>query len=137
MISKGADIGVANNDGHKEIDYATAHGLRDIIALLSGEISADTFGNTPLHQAANQGNCFIGKVLLDAKATVNSQNQNGESPLILAAMRGNSDFVSTLIDYNADVNITDNAQHTALYYAAESGFTEIVEVLIMAGAEGY
>ena len=73
---------------------------------------------------------------MEAKAGIDTQNENGETPLIIAARDGNNEFVSLLCEFHADVNMADNLQHTALYYASERGYNEIVEILLMAGAEG-
>ena len=37
LIEQGADTEIAVNTGHKAIDYATAHGLREIVIYLSVE----------------------------------------------------------------------------------------------------
>lgn len=48
LIEQGADTEITDNSGHKAVDYATAHGLREVVLRLSVGTS-DIHGNTPLH----------------------------------------------------------------------------------------
>lgn len=137
LIEQGADTEIADNTGHKAIDYATAQGLRTVVERLSVESTTDTHGNTPLHQAAFNGQSEIVRSLLSAYPDmIDTANDVGETPLILAAREGNNEFVSLLVEHGANVNLADNLQHTALYYASERGYNEITEILLTAGAEG-
>ena len=52
---------------------------------------------TPLHLAAWSGKVEVARLLLEARAEVNSCSQNGDTPLILACQHGNSDVVSAQI----------------------------------------
>ena len=48
LVEKGADISIKDNQEHKAIDYATANGLRDIIAILISDITETNItGDTP------------------------------------------------------------------------------------------
>jgi uncharacterized protein len=60
LMDQGADTEVADASGHKAIDYATAHGLREVVARLSCGNDRDARGNTPLHQAVYNGQGEIG-----------------------------------------------------------------------------
>jgi len=53
----------------------------------------DSFGNTALMIAANQGDFFKVKTLLEAKADVNKQDKYGQTALVFAAFSGYQDIV--------------------------------------------
>lgn len=97
LIEEGADISMADNDGHRALDYATANGLRDIIALLSGDGdgNADTFGNTPLHQACYNGQSEVVRELINI-SELNAVNDNGETPLLLACINGRLNVLNSV-----------------------------------------
>lgn len=105
LIEQGADTEVADNSGHKAIDYATAHGLREVVTCLSAEGTSDTRGNTPLHQAVFNGQSETVRTLLTTSDNMlNTPNDEGETPLIIACMKGNLTVAKLLIDAGADVN---------------------------------
>ena len=89
LIEQGADTEIADNTGHKAIDYATARGLREVVGRLSAEGTTDAHGNTPLHQAAFNGESEIVRSLLSAYPDmIDTANDGGETPLIIACMKG-------------------------------------------------
>ena len=105
LIEQGADTEIADNTGHKAIDYATAQGLRTVVERLSVESTTDTHGNTPLHQAAFNGQSEIVRSLLSAYPDmIDTANDVGETPLIIACMKGNLAVARLLIGAGADVN---------------------------------
>lgn len=64
LIEQGADTEITDNTGHKAIDYATAHGLREVVTCLSVKETTDGHGNTPLHQAVFNGQSETVRMLL-------------------------------------------------------------------------
>ena len=105
LIEQGADTEIADNTGHKAIDYATAHGLREVVERLSTGSTADTHGNTPLHQAAFNGQSEIVRSLLSTFPDMtDATNDDGETPLIIACMKGNLAVAKLLLDAGADAN---------------------------------
>ena len=99
LIDKGADTEIADSTGHKAIDYATAYGLREVVARLSIKKSSDVFGNTPLHQAVYNGQSEIVRTLLAASnEMLNTPNDNGETPLMIACMKANLMTAALLIE---------------------------------------
>ncbi len=105
LIEQGADTETADNTGHKAIDYATAHGLREVVACLSVEGTTDTHGNTPLHQAVFNGQAETVRMLLStAVDMLDMANEEGETPLIVACMKGNLHIADLLIAAGAEVN---------------------------------
>ena len=93
---------------------------------------------TPLMVACLEpGNIRIAKLLLQARANINQQNNKGHTALILAcnSETPNNDLVRLLIQSGADISIKDSElQRTALMLAAGRGHTSIVQYLLDEGA---
>ena len=135
LIEQGADTEVADNSGHKAIDYATAHGLREVVMFLSVGTS-DIHGNTPLHQAVFNGQSETVRILLSTSDDMlNIPNDEGETPLIIACMKGNLIVAKLLIDAGADVNKALLNGNTPLHFAAWSGNKFVGRDLIGASAQ--
>lgn len=64
LMDQGADTEVADASGHKAIDYATAHGLREVVARLS-------WGMTGMHVATPRfiRPCITDRVKLSARCS--------------------------------------------------------------------
>ena len=136
LIEQGADTEIADNTGHKAIDYATAQGLRTVVERLSVESTTDTHGNTPLHQAAFNGQSEIVRSLLSAYPDmIDTANDVGETPLIIACMKGNLAVARLLIGAGADVNKAQLDGNSSLHFAAWSGNKFIGNDLIAAHAQ--
>ena len=136
LIEQGADTEIADNTGHKAIDYATAHGLREVVERLSTGSTADTHGNTPLHQAAFNGQSEIVRSLLSTFPDMtDATNDDGETPLIIACMKGNLAVAKLLLDAGADANRSQLNGNSPLHFAAWSGNKFIGNDLIAAHAQ--
>ena len=69
LIDSGADTEATDQTGHRALDYATAHGLTEVVARLSqngsdATDSRDAEGNTPLHQAVYNDQAEVVRTLL-------------------------------------------------------------------------
>ena len=136
LIEQGADTEIADNTGHKAIDYATARGLREVVERLSTGSTADTHGNTPLHQAAFNGQSEIVRSLLSTFPDMtDATNDDGETPLVIACMKGNLAVVKLLLDAGADANRSQLNGNSPLHFAAWSGNKFIGNDLIAAHAQ--
>ena len=136
LIEQGADTEIADNTGHKAIDYATAHGLREIVIYLSVEGATDAHGNTPLHQAVFNGQSETVRTLLSTSSNMlNTANDEGETPLVIACMKSNLTIADLLIDAGAEVNKALLNGNTPLHFAAWSGNKFIGRKLIAANAQ--
>jgi ankyrin repeat protein len=62
----------------------------------------------------------IVRLLLQAGADKDDQNEEGVTPLMLAVAEGNAEIVQILLDAEADMDIQDNDGNTALTIAQES-----------------
>ena len=99
--------------------------------------SSTVSGLTPLIVACSCGNIEIAKLLLQARANINQQQQHGATALIAAcySQTPNGDIVRLIIQSGADISIkTSRLQRTALMYATQRGHTSIVEYLLDEGA---
>ena len=92
----------------------------------------DSYGKTPLHEAANRGHLGVVKVLIsEFKADVNAYSKSGETPLHMAASGGNLGVIRALIlEFKADLGACSNNGYTPLHRAARRGHSSVVRVLI-------
>ena len=135
LIDRGADTEIADGNGHKAIDYATANGLREVVSRLSAENTSDVSGNTPLHQAVYNGQSEIVRTLLaSSKAMLDATNDNGETPLVMACMNGNLIVATLLLNAGADPDKALLNGNAPLHYAALSGNRHLGEALLKAKA---
>ncbi len=88
-----------------------------------------------LYIAAQQGDCEVVKLLLDAKADPNQACENSATPLYIAAQNGHFKVVKLLLEAKADPNQARNDGVTPLYIAAQQGDFEVVKLLLDAKAD--
>lgn len=87
-------------------------------------------GNTPLQEAAIQGNVDIVNLLLAAGADVNFKNEYSETALMVASLKnGNPEVVQILIDAGADVNAVDIDGSSALDLAVKYENVAVADLL--------
>ena len=99
--------------------------------------SSDSKGVTPLMVACYHGNIRIATLLLQARANINQQSNNGYTALMYACLSEtpHNDLVRLLIQSGADISIKESElQGTALMVAARRGHTSIVQYLLDEGA---
>lgn len=75
-------------------------------ALDNGAVVTDTGadGNTPLHQAAKDGETAIMKILLQQAPFIDVKNKQGLTPLCLAVCGNHAEITEDLIEAGANVN---------------------------------
>ena len=99
--------------------------------------SSDSEGVTPLMLACYLGNIRIATLLLQARANINQQINDGWTALMYACYSEtpHNDLVRLLIQSGADISIKESElQVTALMVAAYRGHTSIVQYLLDEGA---
>lgn len=94
-----------------------------------------TRASTPLITAAAFGKPEAAKLLIDAGAELNYQNDDGSTALHTAVAFGNTEVAKLLIDAGIGLNIKNKEGATALHTAAFFGNKEIVEVMLEKGAD--
>jgi len=91
-------------------------------------------GKTSLFIASERGYNEIVKLLIQAKANVNTSVE-GFTPLLIAVQQGHSEIVKLLIEKKANINASNLEGLTPLYDASAWGRVEIVKMLIDAQAD--
>jgi ankyrin repeat protein len=109
--------------------------MRELIANGADVDENIRYGITALMLSAELHNVDAVKVLLDAGADVNRQdNDVRETALIIASMNGYADIVKLLLKRGADMGKKREGGYTALMLAARNGHKEVVRILKEAGA---
>ena len=112
LLSKGASINQANNDGESALHQTARWGKEAVIAVLlsnGADVNhVDNDGKSPLHWAAAYGQEAMVTVLLTKGSNVNHADKTGFSPLHRAAANGYEAVVAVLLDKGACVNQEDN-----------------------------
>ena len=91
-------------------------------------------GDTPLIKAVSGNHLAVARILLNAGANPNYQNQAEISAFLLAALKGQTDMVRLLLEHGADLRSVDRYGSTALISACKRGHVETAQLLIAAGS---
>ncbi|CAN6348352.1 unnamed protein product [Urochloa humidicola] len=114
------------------------NGTRGILRYLldhSGDPALpDARGSTPLHNAAEYGNCKAVKLLLNKGVPVDPLSHRG-TPLHLAAGYGHGQAVKILLEHGADPNSIANHVNSPLMAACYAQSLECMKLLVEAGAD--
>jgi len=95
-----------------------------------------TFGRTPLHWAAQEGQKEVVELLITKGADPNGKDKWGYTPLHRAAAAGHKEVAELLVTNGADVNAADDQQGlTPLHIAVIKGDGSIVELFVARGAD--
>ena len=84
--------------------------------------------------AANLGDLYRVKELLQKGVKADAADSNGFTALMYAAWKGHKDVVEILLVAGAKIDAADNNGNTALMLAAREGHKDVVEMLLSAGA---
>lgn len=101
----------------------------------------NSMGETPLHQAADNSNMDLARLLLTYRANPNLQQNDGDSPLHHAAFRGDCEMVALLLENGANPNLLNYMVNfmqfgrSPLHYAVDSACCRCVKLLIDQGAD--
>lgn len=92
--------------------------------------AADKDGDTPLLWAASLRYETIAKLLIDAEADIDAQNDDEKkTALIIAAQTGQTDLAQYLLDHGADTRKRDAQGYDACDWARQGGYSFIIEML--------
>ena len=134
----GADVTLADNEGRTATDYVNITGLAQMVDLIGTEEmnKRDAYGNTPLHQACNNGHSEVVRRMLQMKQIeVDSVNDIWETPLYIAVKENNFYITELLLKAGAEVGKTDDNGEGLLHIAARQRKTHIVEALVKHGGD--
>lgn len=92
-------------------------------------------GNTPLLQAALEGNAMMVERLIEAGADLYAVNNDFNGVLFNACYADATEIIELLVRAGADVNDTNEEGTTPLMYAASAGRSRCVAALLQYGAD--
>ncbi|WP_341808410.1 ankyrin repeat domain-containing protein [Wolbachia endosymbiont (group E) of Neria commutata] len=153
LLDKGANVDAVTSDysGHRETSLHKAitnshmDNYLNIVKMLldygaNTEIE-DLNNGTPLYQAVGSSQIKAIKLLLDAKADVNSRNKRGETPLHIVVNYGldslsqkRCDVAELLLKNGADVHAKDENGNTPLHNAAFHRSEGVARLFLKYGA---
>ncbi|HVC19990.1 MAG TPA: ankyrin repeat domain-containing protein [Vicinamibacterales bacterium] len=141
LLTQGADVNAAQNDGMTALHWAALNGDRATAKMLlyagADPNAATRIGAyTPLDIAAKDGHARLVEALLKGGANPKLTDVHGTTPLMLASASGSVQAVTDLLASGADVNAKEHVKgETALMFAAAAGRANVVPVLMAHGAD--
>jgi ankyrin repeat protein len=105
------------------------------VPIVDAVNARDSWDNTPLAIAAENGQHVMARTLLDNGAEVNAQGGAYGNALQAASARGHEQVVKTLLNAGADINAQGGHYGNALQAASARGHEQVVKTLLNAGAE--
>ena len=109
---------------------------RSLLMLLCAAQLGFAANQSPIADAAEQGNLALVRTLVQQHANVNAAQADGMTALHWAAMRDDAALAQILIDAKAVLDpATRLGAYTPLYLAAKNGNASVAEVLLKAGAD--
>ena len=141
LLSEGADVNMPRDNGFTPLLIATVNDKPNCVEALvkSGanlNTQSEMTGATALNVAASSGHQVCLKILLDARADLNTKNERGGTALYMACQNKHETCLQMLIEAGADLNEPnrDNS-FTALIKAAFEGHTNSLRMLIKGQAD--
>ncbi|XP_046481832.1 KN motif and ankyrin repeat domain-containing protein 2 isoform X1 [Neodiprion pinetum] len=135
LDSKVCDINRANVAGYTAVMLAALAEVRNsthssvanrLFQLADVNVRAKQHGQTALMLAVSHGRKDMAKLLLDAGAAVNIQDEDGSTALMCAAEHGHTEIVRLLLAHpDCDSSIVDVDGSSALKIALEAGNRDI------------
>ena len=122
LISTGADVNEADQEGWTPLSKAAHGGQKEIAELLisnNADLNALSILGPPLHWAADNGHDEIVELLITKGAKVNAKNLLGGISLHSAALAGHKKIVELLIVKGAEINATDGEGQTPLDWSKQ------------------
>ena len=137
----GVDANSKDKNGATPLFWAASRGQKAVVQLLLDQEgvdadSTDNDGLTALSLAAITIHTATVKLLLehkDAKANINSKDDNGETPLFLAAREGCEDMIRLLLKYGANIYVRNKYGETVEHQARSRGDKSMARLLETSG----
>ena len=96
---------------------------------------ANTYGDTPVMLAAEEGRAQILRMLLDARADKEKADNEGDTALLRASRKGSARGVHMLLTAGADKDSVNKSGDTALIRACRTSSAATVSLLLQARAD--
>ena len=144
LLENGAEVNSVTETGHTPLYLAVYYNYPEVVkALLSYspdlEVTIiDEFTGTTrraLGAAVVNGSAEVTRLLLEAGANINYQDQRNNVPLHYAALQNQEDVLRVLMEYNPNVDLVDDDGDTALNCINSSTSVEITKILVNGGAD--
>ncbi|KAF5687842.1 ankyrin protein 3 [Fusarium denticulatum] len=152
LASKNGHIDIArwlvNRDAHIHREYrkesaiwlASSNGHTEVVELLlnsGADINTRGVNGTPIiFPAVEKGYEKVVKLLLERKANVQAEPNQGRTPLHFAARKeGSRATMQVLLSYGADINAMDDQRRTPLIVAVRHASIDEIGFLIRQGAD--
>lgn len=122
LLKAGADPNITAENGFTPLHEAAENGWDSIVSLLVQNDDCildvkDVHGNTPLMRAAYYNYTDIVKILVNAGADLNIQNNSGQTALIISLWEGSESTAELLIKNDCNLKVADHCGHTPFYVA--------------------
>ncbi|KAI1326816.1 hypothetical protein F5Y16DRAFT_218338 [Xylariaceae sp. FL0255] len=135
LLESGADPNHGAGEDSPPIIAAVRRAEEEILELLvHRKPKLDVFGgwdkSSPLINAAAYMPASSLKILLDAGADINLQDNDGDTALIVASSRGDVEAVEFLLQNGADIMHSSSRNENALQVALREDNTDCLKVLI-------
>jgi len=139
LLDSGALLDLTNCDGNCALNVAAYRGNAEAVEMLlrhkaTVDMPDHMTGKTALVKAAYVGHTPTAIALLDAKADVNTADNQGYTSLAFATSFNHEYMLQVLLHADADPNMQDVFGITPLIHAAARGRLETVHLLLQAGA---
>lgn len=145
LLGHGARVNLASGEHGPPIFKAVFNGQPVMVQFLidnGANINVENplNGQSPLMQAALQGNYQVCQLLLSKGAKIGALDFNRFTPLMYGALSLKSEVVSLLLRYGAKVNRVNKAGSNALMLAVQTAYKpkealDVMRVLINAGID--
>ncbi|WP_028330041.1 ankyrin repeat domain-containing protein [Brachyspira alvinipulli] len=143
LLTNGADVNFADNDGWTSLMYAANNGDIELAKLLienKANVNAKSYEEkTPLLYAMNSPiessrNDMI-NLLIENKANINVEDSNGLSPLTVAVMNNDTELTKLLIANKANLSVVTKDGESLIEYAINNDNVDLLQILVEAGAD--
>lgn len=111
---------------------------REVFQLLKGGSDPNTTtadGVSPLMYAADKGNMYLCKILIQYGAEIDMQPSDGTSALHAATKANHTEIIQFLSEEGADPNIEDQNTRSPLHFACAYGYPMAADLLLYYGAD--
>jgi len=138
-----AQVSAVAGGGHSPLDMGSLSRQLSNVSTesIEGGMGADgryvmpsKSGVTPTFIAAQQGNVDALRLLIKARANIDTPTNGGVTPVCIAAAEGHGPSLQALIDAGANVNTVTTGGVTPVYIAAQKGQAESLRILVNASA---
>ncbi|KAI1128725.1 putative ankyrin repeat protein [Nemania abortiva] len=146
LLKAGANPTYKNKNGEDAIDIllheeTDSDDLQECLELLLSKpwgVKVDHTneqGRTRLHSVGEKTPVSVVRLLVEAKAPLDTRDHTGYTPLAVAVSKGNKDVAEYLIEEGADVDVFSPGFGSILRIAVASGSLDLVKLLVDSGAD--